>query len=690
MDFFYISVALLTAGVSLLSGLINIFIGLQKSGDKTDLIFGILSLSVFIFLVLPPVGFVLEDKAPYSDALCIKRVFIWIYYGLLPWFFEYYTRHKQRLITYAIDASLLISYFTMTLTRHDSQKPSWLLLSLLAFGLIFYCGFRAGISLLKTSRQNEGKWLVSAMAIYGFLYLLGLINQLGDNYFGRMMGSNKMFYPFHLNMLAFIIIVAIRLRENTQEKYILEKKLRWQESKWNLMVQNMNLFILELDRKGNILRLNPYAVKELGYKDQSELIGKNWFTTFASKEEIQSLQSIYNDTVKHQKVLNQFTSHVVTKDGNRRMVTWNYIFDFERDESLRGVLSIGIDNTEQVKSFEQIRQLKNELQKENLLLKGEMVNDNEETDIIGQSEVLRTAVQKARLVAATHAGVLLLGETGSGKELFAQLIHRKSYRHEKPFIKVNCAALPSELIESELFGHEKGSFTGAIAARKGKFELADEGTIFLDEIGELPLSLQSKLLRVLQEGEFERIGGQQVHKIDVRIIAATNRNLDLEVREGQFREDLYYRLNVFPITVPALRERKSDVPLLIAHFVKKYAGEHNKLITDVTTADMANLASYDWPGNVRELINLIERSVIVTKGQTLQLDWQTKAVSKASSDENGHNPVLLEDVERAHILKTLQDCKWKINGEDGAAGKLGMHPSTLRSRMKKLKIERSH
>jgi len=272
-----------------------------------------------------------------------------------------------------------------------------------------------------------------------------------------------------------------------------------------------------------------------------------------------------------------------------------------------------------------------------------------------------------------------------GKELFVNLIHKRSYRFNRPLIKINCAVLPPELVESELFGHEKGSFTGAIQARKGRFELADEGTIFLDEISELPLALQPKLLRVLQSGEFQRVGGEETIKVDVRVISATNKNLLNEVRIGHFREDLYYRLNVFPITIPPLRTRGEDIPLLVKHFIKEFSQEHHKQIENVSKGDMIRLCDYSWPGNIRELINVIERSVISSKSHTLKLDWQTDI----SIETTYLSSSSMEEVGRAHILKVLIECNWKISGNDGAAVKLGLNPSTLRSRLKKLNIIRN-
>ena len=294
--------------------------------------------------------------------------------------------------------------------------------------------------------------------------------------------------------------------------------------------------------------------------------------------------------------------------------------------------------------------------------------------------------KKHNQVAATNAPVLLEGETGVGKELFAELIHKLSSRNTVPMVKVNCGALPKDLIEDELFGHEKGAFTSAIQSRKGRFELAHGGTIFLDEIGELPLELQPKLLRVLQNGEFERVGGQATIKVDVRVIAATNRDLAHEVSEGRYRDDLFYRLNVFPITIPSIRKRKEDLPALINYFISRKSKKYNKTLEQISKADLQRLLDYSWPGNVRELKNVIERSVISSEGTTLKLDW---FFGEAGSAEHV-SPETLEQIERNHILKTMENCHWKINGENGAAERLDMHPNTLRSKMKRLGIIRPH
>jgi formate hydrogenlyase transcriptional activator len=349
-----------------------------------------------------------------------------------------------------------------------------------------------------------------------------------------------------------------------------------------------------------------------------------------------------------------------------------------------------INNAQQAealkKALSEVEELKNRLQAENIYLQEEIKTEYNLEEIIGHSEVLQKALRKVQHVAPTEATVLIQGETGTGKELIARAIHNFSLRKDRPLVKVNCPALPAGLIESELFGHEKGAFTGALSQKTGRFEVANGGTIFLDEIGDLPLEPQAKLLQVLQEGEFERVGNPCSIKVNVRVIAATNRDLKKAVKEGKFRPDLYYRLNVFPIRVPSLRERKDDIPVLVRHFVTKYSTKLGKKIEKISQEMMEVLLAYPWPGNVRELENIIERVVIVTQSSTLQIDepLETRLDINLETESTG----TLEDVERAYILRVLKDTNWVVHGKRGAALVLGINPHTLRSRMKKLGISK--
>ena len=345
-------------------------------------------------------------------------------------------------------------------------------------------------------------------------------------------------------------------------------------------------------------------------------------------------------------------------------------------------IAIAVENA---LAYRQIEELKDKLNKEKLYLEDEIRTEYNFEEIIGESAALKRILKQVETVAPTDSTVLIQGETGTGKELIARAIHNLSKRRERTFVKMNCAAIPTGLLESELFGHERGAFTGAIAQKVGRFELAHGGTLFLDEVGDVPLELQSKLLRVLQEQEFERLGSNRTIRVDVRLVAATNQDLAQMVTDKLFRSDLYYRLNVFPITAPPLRERPEDIPLLVRYFAQKYARLMNKQIETIPAGAMTALAKYHWPGNIRELENLIERSVILSQGPDLHVPLGELKAPATS----GHNGVAtLEAAEREHIQRVLRETNWVIGGPSGAAARLGMKRTTLQSKIRKLGISR--
>lgn len=361
-------------------------------------------------------------------------------------------------------------------------------------------------------------------------------------------------------------------------------------------------------------------------------------------------------------------------------------------------VAIAIENA---LAFGEVSESKNKLAQEKLYLEGEIRSELKFEEIVGKSDALRRVLEQVETVAPTDSTVLIYGETGTGKELIARAVHNLSSRQSNGFVKLNCAAIPTGLLESELFGHERGAFTGAISQRVGRFELAHRGTMFLDEIGEVPLELQPKLLRVLQEREFERLGSTRTLRTDARLIAATNRDLETLVSEQKFRSDLYYRLNVFPVRVPALRERPEDIPLLVRHFVQQFGRQISKAIDTIASETMTTLIKYPWPGNIRELQNVIERAVILTKGPILNIPSDGLRVSNAnlippvaaaasqSATPSGgsHNMrTVLDDAERQQIVAALEQTSWTVAGANGAAARLGMKRSTLQSRMQKLGI----
>ena len=437
------------------------------------------------------------------------------------------------------------------------------------------------------------------------------------------------------------------------------------------------------DPDRRILMANTALTKVFGY-ELEEVIGKYTEILYSSKESYEEQGRIRFHLSAEEK-LKPYEVMYRRKDGG--------IFPSEtvgttvkdNEGNTIGFLGIMRDVTELREALVQVKQLKNRLQAENVYLQEEIKLNLNFEEIIGRSNAIKNVLSKVEQVAATDATALIMGETGTGKELFARAIHNLSPRNDRALVKVNCAALQQSLIESELFGHEKGSFTGAFSQRIGRSELANNGTIFLDEVGDLTLELQSKLLRVIQEGEFERLGGSRTIKVNVRVIAATHRDLEKAIKTGEFRQDLYYRLNVFPIILPPLRKRRKDIPFLTKHFVEKYSVVLGKTIDRIPQKVMDALQAYLWPGNVRELENIIERAVIMTRSSTLQIDESIVRALESGNPEATVS-ITLEETQRNHILNTLKETNWRIEGKLGAAERLGINASTLRSRMRKLSI----
>ena len=682
-----IAMAFLFGGICLSMGLVSLSISLHKDGEKVDLIFGIMCTLLFLFFIFPPFGFIIVDHAPYSKDVIIKRIFNLSFLAVFPWFVYYYTGYRKKFFPVLISSLMTITYFWMATTKTERQVPYFLFGLLTTMALIIYYSFLAVHRQFKSQSDQKAKWFRFALWIFVFFFIVFAVYQLGNNYFIKIF-HQKLFFPINLFPLAFIIIMGIRMRTNTLEKFHLEKALGLRNRQWESLPENIQMIVVHLSAKGIVLYINPFGTKLLEYNESSEIIGKDWFEYFIPEPESNFRKEMFKRIDLLHQASPVYKNTIITCKGEERLINWNYEMIQGIDGKLAGVMCIGSDITEKELAFVKIQQLKSELEKENLILKGEPLPDWMQPEIIGKSEALNYAIQKAHKVASSQASVLLEGETGVGKELFANIIQRYSLRSDKPFVKVNCGGLPAELIEDELFGHEKGAFTGALQARKGRFEIANGGTIFLDEIGELPIHLQPKLLRVLQNGEFERIGGQETIKVDLRVIAATNRDLEQEVLQGKFRDDLFYRLNVYPITIPPLRNRKEDIPMLIRYYIEKKSAKHGKSFESISKADMNNLIEYKWPGNIRELKNVIERSVISSDGNSiLRLDWFYNNI-KAKSVKSV--PASLDQVEKEHILKILEECRWRISGDSGAAEKLKMNPNTLRSKMKKLNINRQN
>jgi formate hydrogenlyase transcriptional activator len=469
-----------------------------------------------------------------------------------------------------------------------------------------------------------------------------------------------------------------------------ETALRESELRFRTVYERSPVGIALIDSTtGKFLRVNPKFC-EIAGRSQEELL-QSGILAITHADDIgpseQSLRQLTEGKLGSREIEKKY----VRPDGSVRWVSVLGVSMSSKGEKERWQMGLVQDITERKQSeqavaslLQELSEAKGKLVEEKLYLEQEIDTELGFGEIIGHSKALQAVMEKVGKVAASNATVLLLGETGTGKELVARAIHRLSLRADKGFIKLNCAAIPSGLLESELFGHERGAFTGAVSKKVGRLELADKGTLFLDEIGEISLMLQPKLLRVLQDQEFERLGGIETLKVDFRLIAATNRNLADSVRESEFRSDLYYRLNVFPIRVPPLRERREDIQLLVEHFVHKFAQRMKKSITSIPTSAVQALEKWEWPGNVRELENFIERSVILTQGSVLVSplsELQSMAGEKRANDER------LEAAEREHILRALRDSHGQIGGLRGAAMRLGLKRTTLQSKLKHLGIE---
>jgi PAS domain S-box-containing protein len=542
------------------------------------------------------------------------------------------------------------------------------------------------------SRVNGSPYPQHECPIYAAL-TDGAVHHVTDEVFWRKDGSC---FPVHYtsnpiwehDTIIGAVVIFQDMSKIKQTEAAMTRLQRYNE----LLLSAAGEGICGFDCEGKMTFINPAAATMLAWPDK-DLTGKSIQGIFRVKEpnpeKYCPVQNIIQGKKRYQASDKLFWRY----DDSSFPVDFVSTPIIEADK-LQGVVVVFRDITERKlaeqklkNALSEIEQLKNRLQAENIYLQEQINLKHNFEAILGQSQALKSVLHQVEKVASTETTVLILGETGTGKELIARALHNLSQRKHRTLVKVNCAALPGNLIESELFGHEKGSFTGATAKRIGRFELANGGSIFLDEIGELPLELQAKLLRVLQEGEIERLGDSKTIKINIRVIAATHRDLQQMVAQGSFREDLYYRLSVFPLTLPPLRERKNDISLLAQSFIKKYAEKMGKRINTIPQAFMDQLQNYSWPGNVRELENVIERSVILSSRESLHIP--KLLVSNGNSTINADKLQPLLEIEKKHIIKVLEKTRWQISGEHGAAAILEMHPNTLRSRMNKLGIRRS-
>jgi PAS domain S-box-containing protein len=506
-----------------------------------------------------------------------------------------------------------------------------------------------------------------------------------------------------------------RLEREIKRQKRTESKLRASEVRFRKIFEYAPFGACMSDQEGQIVLANKALCSMLGYEKKD--LENTHFTEISHTDDIEAELDLFNRLTQgefdHYRLEKRYQSKQGKIIWGSLAVTWvegttsedcsilGMVEDISKRKQAEAEILKARDDLEDIvaQRTREIGQLKDRLQAENIFLKQELADVQSYGTIIGKSYPIKTVISQIELVAPTDANVLIHGESGTGKELVAREIHKHSSRKEMPLIKVNCATIPKDLYESEFFGHVKGAFTGAVKDRIGRFEAADGGTIFLDEVGEIPLDLQSKLLRILQEGEYERLGEDKTRRVNVRLIAATNKNLANEVKAMRFRDDLYYRLNVFPIHVAPLRERKDDIQLLATHFLKKISKKLNVPLSRLTKANVIDLQSYDWPGNIRELENTIEREIILSRSKTLNFANIKETTGSSSSQPISkapdlHNPkkILSGDeiklFERQNTINALERCKWKIYGDDGAALLLNLKPTTLIERMKRMRIRK--
>ena len=692
-------------------GYLHLIIFLRRRDRIIDLVFSLMAFTIGLSSWLEIWAFktaILPDNLGIFKATLFVQCLLWISFG---WFVYFFTNSSRRwppiIVTLFYCSAMIINFLSpgsilfqgaVELTPFSlpsgetfylasgSANPLRVVADIGWFILVVY----TAVAFVNFARRgNARKVMIYGSAIFlclGLGYLHGTLIDLkitNPPYLGSFL-----FLPLTLLMsysLAGDVLLASRLTHQIEKA----------EERWRNLLMNVQLIVLGVNNNRTIFFVNPYFLRLTGY-EEDEVINQQ-FTNFIPEEWRSEINDRLEAVIEGQAAITAERSiPVVTKGGEQRTIMWSSVFLEEKNTTASRILSIGKDFTDQKiaemsrdYAIAELEALKVKLEQENISLKQMIQADHGFTEIIGESDGLLYVLTKIEQVAKTDATVLIVGETGTGKELVARAIHRESDRCHKPFIRLNCAAIPAELVESELFGHEQGAFTNAVNLRRGKFELAEGGTIFLDEISEMPIDTQAKLLNVLQEKEFERVGGSEMIRTNVRVVSATNRDLEVEISEGRFRADLFYRLNVYPISIPPLRDRKNDIPLLIKHFISIFNKEFGRNIEDIPAATIEYLSRYDWPGNIRELRNMIERAVITSNSSSLQFPegMMTPQKDEQPIVDSNSEIASLAEVERQHILRALTKTNWQISGENGAARILQMNPSTLRSRIKKIGLK---
>lgn len=677
-----ISLLYILAGLNIAFAAVNLSIGIQKGSEKSYLFLGLIGAFISVYYLMFPYIEFAEDL-PWYTILAFS--FFLSTFAILPWFFGAFTGYKKTSIQTLLSFGMAVSLFILCCFPSFGPFALWNIVGHLSLtGIIIYGVFASRFQ-MKFGDKINGRVLFVGVILLAILTFDDMIRMHFPPYYPIKIAED--FLPLDYFMVVFVMVMGLKMIFDIQHKYRLEKQNDNKERRWKDLLSRVELLVVRLSENGEILYCNPYFQRHTEYKEE-ELLGKNWFDTFINDLEKKSLLKKHQEFILTKKYTHNQNA-IVNKGGQELQVFWSNLVMFDEEGKFISTLSIGADITKREQAFLEIELLKSKLEEENIQLKAEFKKGMESEKILGESDAIRYVLKRSLLVAPTTSTVLLEGETGVGKELIANYIQKNSDLSEQAFIKINCAAIPATLIESELFGHEKGAFTGANKRKSGLVEMADGGTLFLDEIAELPMELQAKLLRFLQDGEYLPLGSSKSKKVNVRIIAATNKELLGEIENGNFRNDLYYRLYVYPITIPPLRNRKVDIPLLVESFITKYTNKHKKHITNVSKLLMDELLAYQWPGNVRELENVVERAVIISEGDSLKKKDINIFEKLNDTVVNSSNRMeSLEEVERAHILKALEQTNWQIHGKSGAAELLKINPSTLRSRIKKMDIQR--
>jgi formate hydrogenlyase transcriptional activator len=627
------------------------------------------------FVALPPERVDDAIRNALHDVLAFFRIDRCSLLRLLPGKTQWLVTHNADtagVSPYPVETPLPVSLFPYFFTKLTTQRGA------IAFSRLDDLPDEAA-----TDKQSLERWKVQS----GLYIPIAALRSTVEYTLGISSGENDRTCPVEyvprLRLLGELFVNAL-------ERSLGEQTLRESEERVILAASaaEAGLWIMEMGK--GIVWATP-KLRELLHVTPEDELPFERFMAAVHPDDRKRVNGLLRQSLERREAL-RMEYRIVRPDGAVRWISSLGKPSAEGSGHPERLTGVSIDVSERKKMDAELRErvaeierLKLQLENENVYLREEIKTGKGFQNLVGSSDALQYVAFRIKQVAPTDATVLVLGETGTGKGMVAHAIHEMSARKDRPMITVSCAALPANLIESELFGREKGAFTGAHAKQVGRFEIANGGTIFLDEIGEMPLELQAKLLRVLQDGEFERLGSPRTIKVDVRVIASTSRDLKSEVRNNRFREDLFYRLNVFPVSVPPLRMRSGDIPQLVQHFMDKYARKIGRHITTVPKRIMKALQEYSWPGNVRELEHVIERAVITSAGPGLQLADRLDGEAQGPKDE----PLkALAAMEREHILKVLQKTRWKIDGDGGAACILGLHPSTLRFRIKKLGIER--